>query len=162
MIQMPTKYRKFFHSDRPVVAGMIKALYAEDPSGWPMTDAKIEATFKSLAKRPELGCIMVLEEGSGIIGYAILINYLSNEYGGNVLHIDELYVVPERRGQGVGTDFIRHLIGTRFNDAVAIQLEVHQGNKRARALYERIGFRPSASTQMVFEIVRQRPQTAVP
>jgi ribosomal protein S18 acetylase RimI-like enzyme len=57
-----------------------------------------------------------------------------------VITIDELYVAKPFRGQGIGADFVRHLINKKLNEAVALRLEVTPANARARRLYERLGF----------------------
>ena len=128
-------------SDTGVVTELIKALYREDPAGKAMTDEKIRGTFDRLAAHPHAGTLLVFETDSRTIGYALLINFWSNEYGGNVLVIDELYIIPAFRGQGMGTRFIQYLAENRFNDCVALELEVLPYNVRALKLYERIGFR---------------------
>jgi len=58
----------------------------------------------------------------------------------DLVFVDEIWVAPERRSRGVGAALIEHGIATT-KGAVAFELEVSPGN-RARALYERLGFRP--------------------
>ena len=84
---------------------------------------------------------MVFEQGSSTVGYSILINFWSNEFGGNILIIDELFVRKEFRSQGIASQFIQHLAETKFNDSVALQLEVTPDNHRALALYKNLGFK---------------------
>lgn len=139
---MQMKYRQFRPSDAEVVSELIQSLYREDPSDKPMLPQKIRGTFDSLTRHPDRGAIMVFEHEGEIAGYAILINFWSNEFGGNITFIDELYVRKEFRGRGVGTNFIRHLAETRAGDSVALQLEVTPGNAKARKLYESLGFKP--------------------
>jgi GNAT superfamily N-acetyltransferase len=77
-------------------------------------------------------------------GYALLCSFWSNELGGEVCIIDELYVVPSARGRGIGTGLVTSLLRRElpwFERAVNVELEVTPGNARARALYERLGFR---------------------
>ena len=102
---MDIHYRPMGNSDTETVSALIKALYREDPAGEAMTDEKIRHTFDQLSARPDTGVVLVFETDFRIIGYALLINFWSNEYGGIVLIIDELYLVPAFRGQGVGTHF---------------------------------------------------------
>ncbi len=121
----------------------MKALYREDPAGKPMTDEKIALTFTRLTKHPETGTILVFERQNQVIGYALLINFWSNEYGGNILIIDELYIVPAFRSRGIGTHFLHYLIESRFNNCIGLELEVLPYNQRALGLYEKIGFKKS-------------------
>lgn len=138
---MEIKYRRFKASDSKVVAGLIQNLYREDSDGKPTSPQKIQNTFDSLIKHPDRGAIMVLEHQKGIIGYAILINFWSNEFGGNIIDIDELYIKEGFRSQGIGTNFIKHLAENKFGNSVALRLEVTPGNKKARKLYESLGFK---------------------
>jgi GNAT superfamily N-acetyltransferase len=54
-----------------------------------------------------------------------------------VLWLDQLYVMPSRVGQGVGT---RLLAEVSANASLPIHLHCFAENKRARAFYERRGF----------------------
>lgn len=138
---MEISFRKFTSSDKGVLAEMILGLYTEDPSDKIVDIQKIERTFESLLKEPTRGTIVLFEKGDQIAGYSILINFWSNEFGGNILIIDELFVQKEFRSQGIASRFIQYLVDTRFNDSVALQLEVTPDNHRALALYKSLGFK---------------------
>lgn len=149
---MNATYRQFKTSDSKHVAELIKSLYQEDPEGKPATDQNISKTFETLTNHPDKGVIIVIEDNNNIIGYCILINFWSNEYGGNILDIDELYISSYYRGQGIGTKFIQYLIDNKFNNSVAIQIETTPSNPKARGLYERIGFKLSLNDRLMYEI----------
>jgi ribosomal protein S18 acetylase RimI-like enzyme len=136
-------YRPMQAQEQDLVANLMKALYSEDPEGHPLPEAHISRTFEHLSAHPDYGTILVFEYEKQIIGYAVLINFWSNEYGGIVLSIDELYIVPEFRSKGIATHFILFLHDTKSNDAVALELEVIPYNTRALKLYEKIGFETS-------------------
>ena len=72
-------YRPFTVGDTQVVSSMIESLYAEDPSGKPISAAKITRTLTTLPAHPDKGEIMILMVGVETVGYAILINAWSNE-----------------------------------------------------------------------------------
>lgn len=137
------RYRRMEEADREVVAGMIMAFYEEAGGGEFMNPGMIERTFRQLAAHPDYGWVEVFEAQGRIIGYALLVNFWSNEYGGIVLNIDELYVVPGARGGGVGTAFLNHLAAGHPGDLAALKLEVLPYNRRALRLYEKLGFRKS-------------------
>jgi len=106
---MNIQYKQFGRSDYKDITDMIHALYKEDPPGMPMSTEKITNTLNEFEKHPDKGTIMVLKNGPNVIGYSILANFWSNEFGGNVLIIDELYIKEVYRSQGIGTNFIKHL-----------------------------------------------------
>ena len=148
---MNITYRQFKTSDKKAVVELIKSLYREDPEGKPVFDEKINRTFNELTKNPGKGTIMIIEADSKIIGYSILINFWSNEYGGNILDIDELYIKSNYRGKGVGSKFIQYLIDNKFNNSVAVQLETMPSNNKTRQLYEHIGFKLSQSNHFIYD-----------
>ena len=78
---------------------------------------------------------------SGLLrGYALLIPYWSNECGGTVLFVDELFVSPQFCGRGIASRFFTYLAAKRPFNAVGVALEVGPGNERAQRFYESLGF----------------------
>ncbi len=144
-------YRPLTSQDQSEVKHLIKLLYADDPHGEAMTDQKIDLTFEMLTRHPDYGTIVVFEQATQIVGYAILINFWSNEYGGNVLTIDELVVVPEYRNRGIGTAFIKYIQSSRFANFVALRLEVLPYNTKALQLYTALGFTPVNRHHLIYE-----------
>jgi GNAT superfamily N-acetyltransferase len=137
---MEVQIRPYRPSDLSPLVAMISALYGEDMDGEKMTVAKIEATVEKLTREPNRGFMAIIEVENQVIGYAILIFFWSNEYGGEIINIDELYVLPVFRNKGVGRRFFKWL-ETEFQEkAVAFMLETTKENEKAAAFYRRIGF----------------------
>jgi GNAT superfamily N-acetyltransferase len=62
-------------------------------------------------------------------------------YEGRVALLDELYVEPSRRGQGIGTGIIELLVATCQERGVdLIEINVDQADVDAQRFYERHGF----------------------
>ena len=136
-------------TDHDVVERMMLALYAEDPSPYAMTGAKARATLMAL--HGERGRVVVLLVDDAVAGYALLCSFWSNEIGGALCVIDEIYVDAPWRGRGVATWLITSLLDRStpwFRDAVALELEVTPQNAKARALYARLGFRDVKNAMM--------------
>lgn len=57
-----------------------------------------------------------------------------------VLHLHGIVVGRAFQGQGIGSRIIRRLAEEYRGRMDAIELGVHQSNRRAKALYERLGF----------------------
>ena len=56
-------------------------------------------------------------------------------------HIEQLYVDPSAQRRGVGRDLLERAMARSPH---GLSLYTHQANARARAFYERFGFRPVA------------------
>lgn len=129
-------------ADHAELEAMILALYREDSPGEPMDSSKIRRTVATLAARPERGCVRLIELQGQCIGYLILIHYWSNEYGGDLVAIDELFLRPPWRGRGLGRAVIEQVVQDLPADAVGVQLEVSPCNTKAAAFYRALGFQP--------------------
>ena len=86
----------------------------------------------------------------------MLIPYWSNEFGGTLLFVDELFVDEAFRGRGIARSFLAFVAEQRPYQAVALALEVTPRNVRARALYESLGFH-----QRHHQMLTRRLETAV-
>ncbi len=133
-------FKDYENKDKDELYIMIKDLYESDPGGLDMNETKIDSTIQFLKQHPESGRLFGFYLGELVIGYAILINYWSNEYGGILLNIDELYIKTEYRSLGIGTNFIKFIIDSKHSNFKAIELEVFPTNVRAFNLYTDLGF----------------------
>jgi len=130
---------------------MCLALNDEDPGPRMVDAAQVRRTLSALRAEPVRGLTIVLDERGAQVGYALLISSWSNELGGEICSVDELWVTPSLRGRGHASVLLRSLMngqGPWPAKPVAIELEVSPGNPRARALYEALGFESCRDTKM--------------
>src|SRR5689334_19106210 len=125
-----------------LIVAMCLELYREDPGPAPVAPERVRHTLRVLRHEPSRGQAIVLEIDQRPIGYAFLIAFWSNELGGEVCEVDELFVTREYRNQGYGRSLFTEIErGTLWRLPVAaISLGVTPDNARARRLYERLGF----------------------
>ena len=74
-------------------------------------------------------------------------------YAGPVALLDELYVVPNRRGQGIGTAVVGQLLTiARARGVDLVEINVDESDVDAQRFYERHGFSPTeaGSTERAF------------
>jgi GNAT superfamily N-acetyltransferase len=140
------EFQLYQQSDHQDLSEMIFALYDEDLEGEPMTREKISRTVNESRRHPEKVNIYMFKNGGETIGYAILVHFWSNEYGGDILDIDELYVREKHRNQGAAGEFMR--FAGEFQGIVALQLETTPSNEKALAFYKKIGFLPDRNTHL--------------
>lgn len=129
---------------------LVHALYTEDPGGEKITDEKIAGTIGYFLHYPENGEILIFTENKVAVGYAILLYQWSNEFGGRVIIIDELYLKNEHRNKGIGAAFLKNLSAKKEDDFKAIFLEVQPANKKAVSFYIKNGFAKTESTRFCY------------
>jgi ribosomal protein S18 acetylase RimI-like enzyme len=145
---MTVKFRQLKQSDYSEFRRMCHALYREDPVDETITERKISKTVTELRKNPCKGRIIIFEEDDATIGYSILIPYWSNEYGGDILHIDELYVKPEHRQRGAAACFFQYISRKFKGTIVGLELEVTPSNAKAMAYYRKLGFKKTRNAHL--------------
>lgn len=122
------------------VLRMMEALYEEDEPASTVDRSRFPITIRTLIGDPMRGRIILFMDNRELRGYAILIPLWSNEFGGTMLLIDELFVKPDSRSRGIARRFFDFVRSSRPFDAVGAVLEVSPSNTRARRLYELAGF----------------------
>lgn len=137
-------WQQSMRADDEQIVFLCMELNREDPGTHPVPETHIRRTLDMLRNESNRGRSLVLRLDDKICGYALLITFWSNEIGGEVLYIDELYVSPSHRKKGHSTQLIQNLLGpcTVWPRAwVALELEVTPSNFKARTLYENLGFK---------------------
>jgi len=82
------------------------------------------------------------------VGVAYASSLLSFEHGGVSGWVEELYVTPARRGQGIGSRLLERVISSAKELGWrALDLEVDANHERAIALYRRHHFLPHSRSR---------------
>lgn len=124
-------------SDAPVVARLLHDFNVEYDSHSPGA-AILTARLEELLPA---GRTTALLAGDPAVGVALLTSRPNVWYDGPVLLLDELYVVPERRGQGIGTAIIGRLVADATAQGVSlIEINVDEEDVDTQRFYERHGF----------------------
>lgn len=90
---------------------------------------------------PSLGFVLRLDAEGQLVGYAAVCFGYSIEFGGRDAFLDELYVVAEARGHGLGDRLLAEgKARAKASGVRALHLEVDPENAAARRLYTRHGF----------------------
>jgi ribosomal protein S18 acetylase RimI-like enzyme len=123
--------------DAPEVARLLHDFneeYSEPTPG-------VEALTKYSRQLLEEGAMTVLLAGEGPDGISLIRFRPCVWTGGPEAHLQELYVVPPLRGQGIGRALLEATIAvSREAGATGIDLNTGETDTAARALYESFGF----------------------
>ena len=80
----------------------------------------------------------VFEENGNLLGYAMVAKSFSTEFGKPCMWIEDIYLKPECRGEGVGMQFMEYM-KEKYPDTLQ-RLEVEEENETALKLYRKAGF----------------------
>src|SRR5262245_999365 len=117
-----------------------------------LAEQELASAAAGLHQRPQRGQFLVALEAGTMVGFAALSFLWTLERGGRAAWLDELYVVPERRSQGIGAALLRAALdAARAAGAVAVDLEIESDHARAASLYRRAGFTPLDRTRWALE-----------
>jgi GNAT superfamily N-acetyltransferase len=151
-------WRLATESDDELIVEMCRGLYREDPGSLAGDARYMRQTLATLRGEPWRGRAVALDVGQQVIGYALLIAFWSNELGGGVCQVDELYVTHDFRSRGYGAALFEAIERGDLwpGPVVAVALGITPGNTRARRLYERLGF-AAVGVSMVKRLRRLPP-----
>jgi GNAT superfamily N-acetyltransferase len=139
---MSISYRLARLTDAEELTIMSMELYNEVINRKDFTENRIVATIRFYEQNTKMGEVLMLEYNGSLAGYSIIFRFWSNEYGGLLVGIDELFVKKPFRHFGIATTFTNSLINDEKKnpDFVGIELESHPDNEAAQRLYASLGF----------------------
>jgi ribosomal protein S18 acetylase RimI-like enzyme len=88
------------------------------------------------------------------------IGRLATDRGADALHLIDIAVVPEWRGQGIGAAVLRALMDEAADAATPLTLQVARDNLAAQRLYHRLGF--ALTTADATHLTLRRPPPSNP
>ena len=152
--------REAGQADAAELAGLMRAFYAE--AGLRLDEDRAAAGFRELLADSRLGRVWLVErEGEAAAGevtaaspdepapvptadgYVVVTFVFAMEYGGTVAVVDDFFVRPEARGEGLGKAALAAVrracddLGVR-----ALRVEVGDDDQAALAVYRSAGFKP--------------------
>lgn len=101
--------------------------------------SNFEDAFEELMKSSTYAEAFIFEQERKIAGYGLIAKTYSQEAGGTVIWIEEIYVKEEFRNKGLGSEFINYV--KENIPAKRYRLETEPDNTKAQELYKRHGFK---------------------
>ena len=141
---MTTSIRAATSADVPVIAELIRALarFERLEDEVVMTEELLERAL--FGQRPYAEVVLAEDDGRPI-GFALFFHNFSTFLGRPGMYLEDLFVVPEHRGHGVGRDLLVHLARLAVErECGRLEWAVLNWNQEAIRFYERLGARPNS------------------
>ena len=126
-------------TDIPALVELMAEFYGE--SGYPLPPAAATQSFSTILADPTLGRVFIVEIGDAPAGYIVLTFAFSMEYGGLQAFIDDFFIKPIARGNGLGGAALQTVRGVCSDLGIrALVVETDSESQQVRRFYERAGF----------------------
>ncbi len=145
-------FREIIPQDRDTVLPMVRDFYRSEAVLHPVDPEILERSFRAAADpgEPLLRGVLLLEEDAPA-GYLYITQCYAAEVGGRCVVLEEIYLKPEFRGRGLGTQ-VMDWLRKEYPGARRFRLEVTRENAGAVRLYERSEYRYLNYDQMVVDL----------
>ena len=137
---MPTIIERADHADIPDLVELMTQFYAE--SSYALDREWATASFGQLLGDETRGAVWIARVGKEPAGHVVLTLRHSMEFGRLTAVIDDLFVRPQFRRHGVGSELLTALFDAcRKLNVAAAHVEVDPRNIAACTLYQTFGLR---------------------
>ena len=130
--------RPMKENDRAEVMAMMRTFYNSPAVNTNGSEEIYAADIDACVSASPYAEGFIFADGEVVCGYGMIAKSFSTEYGKPCVWIEDLYVKPEHRKRGIGTQFFKY-IKEKYPDAV-LRLEAEEDNLTAVRLYEKSGF----------------------
>ena len=132
------RIRKMKPSDENEVLAMMRPFYSSPAVFTNGSEAIFRRDFAECISDSPFLEGYILEDEDQILGYSMLAHSFSTELGKPCVWIEDIYLKPEARGKGLGTEFLTFVRKT-YPQAI-LRLEVEEENTPAVSAYRKSGF----------------------
>lgn len=137
-------------ADFESVLAMMKVFYASDALLIHPQEAVLRRTLSdAIGDNPFVEGFVFEWEGQ-LAGYGMVAKSYSTEAGGGCVWIEDIYILPQFRGKGLGTAFLK-FVQEQYPQTVRIRLEAEPDNAKAMAVYRAAGFTELGYTQLIID-----------
>jgi ribosomal protein S18 acetylase RimI-like enzyme len=144
--------RKVSLRDKEKYIAMSREFYHSDAVMRPIPDGNLYGTFDAVVSGSPYMDAYICEYDGKTAGYALLAITYSNEAGGLVLWLEELYILPQYRGRGLGKAVIEFVEEQYRTKVARFRLEVEGTNEKAISLYRKMKYARLEYQQMYKDV----------
>jgi len=141
---MTVVIRKGERADVPVIAELIRGLarFEKLEHEVTMTEDMLAANLFGPHHYAET---LIAEDEGAAVGFALFFHNFSTFLARPGIYLEDLFVIPEQRGRGVGRELLRELARLAVErECGRLEWAVLDWNRDAIAFYERLGARPNS------------------
>jgi GNAT superfamily N-acetyltransferase len=141
---MTIRIRPGAASDVRLIAGLIRGLakFEKLEDGVTMTEERLATNL--FGARPYAETLIAEEDGSPV-GFALFFHTFSTFLAQPGIYLEDLFVVPEGRGRGIGRALLKELARLAVERGCGrLEWAVLNWNSDAIRFYERLGARPNS------------------
>ncbi len=135
-------------SDIPALCELLALLFTQEADFQPDEETQRRGLVHIL-NNPDVGLIFVARKQAKVIGMVNLLFTFSTALGEKVALLEDLIVLPNQRGNGIGSQLLKKAIEmARLNYCHRITLLTDSVNESAQRFYQKQGFQFSAMIPM--------------
>jgi GNAT superfamily N-acetyltransferase len=134
--------------DLPALVDLLGVLFAQEADFMPDA-AKQRRALEAILSDPRVGRIYVARENGRVIGMVSTLYTISTAEGGKAAWLEDMVVLPECRGRGVGAELLAYaVVGAREAGCLRLTLLSDEDNALAHGVYAGEGFQFSGMRPM--------------
>jgi GNAT superfamily N-acetyltransferase len=137
-------------ADIPALTALLNLLFSQEAEFQPDVEAQCLG-LANIISNPKVGEILTVRTHDSIVGMINLLYTVSTALGGHVALLEDMVVVPQFRGAGVGSKLLQAAIAhARVSGCKRITLLTDGDNEVAQKFYSKHGF--TASKMVPFRL----------
>jgi GNAT superfamily N-acetyltransferase len=135
----PVRIRSATPADVPLILGLIRELAEYEKLLHQVTATEADLRHSLFGPKTAAECVIAEQDGRPV-GFALFFHNFSTFLGKPGLYLEDLYVKPELRGQGIGRRLLSHLARLTLERGCGrFEWAVLSWNEPAIRIYQRLG-----------------------
>ena len=147
-------FRPITAADETDFYAMAEEFFHSDAVLHPIPAEYHRRTFAEMMRSDQYLSGYIFQCDDAVAGFSVTNRMMQHEAGGVMVWVEDLYIRPAYRGQGLGSRSLQWLEEQLRGDAVMLRLETEPENERAQALYRRLGYESLGYLQMIKRLGR--------
>ncbi|MEG2016007.1 MAG: GNAT family N-acetyltransferase [Oscillospiraceae bacterium] len=138
-------------TDKGIYLKLANEFYHSDAVLHAVAEHCMTNSFEEMMRSDNYLLGYIRECDSQCAGYAMLSKTFSPEVGGTCIWIEEIYILKDFRGKGLGKEFFEFIFDKFDGVSKRFRLEAIRENVGAISLYNKLGFEELDYLQMVLD-----------